>query len=30
MSDKDAKAGRTYVSVMGDNLTAIRSALGCH
>jgi zinc transport system substrate-binding protein len=29
MSDKDAKAGRTYASVMLDNLAALRSALGC-
>lgn len=29
LSDKDAKAGRTYVSVMRDNLAALRSALGC-
>ena len=29
LSDEDAKAGRTYISVMRDNLAAIRSALGC-
>ena len=29
LSDKDVKAGKTYVSVMRDNLVAIRLALGC-
>jgi zinc transport system substrate-binding protein len=29
LSDDDAKAGKTYVSVMRDNLAAIRLALGC-
>ncbi|MDQ4091399.1 MAG: zinc ABC transporter substrate-binding protein, partial [Actinomycetota bacterium] len=29
LSEEDAKAGRTYVSAMRDNLSAIRGALGC-
>lgn len=29
LSDEDAKAGRTYISAMKENLAAIRSALGC-
>jgi len=29
LSDEDAKAGKNYVSVMNDNLAAIRLALGC-
>ena len=29
LSDKDVKAGKGYVSVMRDNLAAIRLALGC-
>ena len=29
LTDADAKAGRTYISAMRDNLAAIRSALGC-
>lgn len=29
LADDDARAGKGYVSVMGDNLAAIRSALGC-
>ncbi len=29
LSDSDAKAGRTYISTMKENLAAIRSALGC-
>jgi zinc transport system substrate-binding protein len=29
LSDEDAKAGKTYVSVMRENLTALRQALGC-
>jgi zinc transport system substrate-binding protein len=30
LSDSEAKAGRTYLSAMGENLDALRSALGCH
>lgn len=29
LSDEDAKAGRTYISAMKENLAAIRLALGC-
>ncbi|HWI05260.1 MAG TPA: zinc ABC transporter substrate-binding protein, partial [Acidimicrobiales bacterium] len=29
LSDDDAKAGKTYVSVMKDNLATLRQALGC-
>jgi zinc transport system substrate-binding protein len=29
LSEADAKAGKTYVSVMRDNLAAVRQALGC-
>jgi zinc transport system substrate-binding protein len=29
LSDADAKAGRTYLSAMRENLDALRSALGC-
>lgn len=29
LTDADAKAGRTYVSGMGENLAALRQALGC-
>ena len=29
LTDEDAKAGRTYVSGMRENLTALRQALGC-
>jgi zinc transport system substrate-binding protein len=29
LSDADAKAGKTYVSVMRENLDALRRALGC-
>lgn len=29
LSDEDVRAGRTYVSVMRDNLAALRAALGC-
>lgn len=29
LTDADAKAGRTYVSGMRENLTALRQALGC-
>jgi zinc transport system substrate-binding protein len=29
LTDADAKAGRTYISAMQENLAAIRSALGC-
>lgn len=29
LSEDDAKAGKTYVSVMRDNLAAVRQALGC-
>jgi len=29
LTDADAKAGRTYISAMRENLAAIRSALGC-
>ena len=29
LTDEDAKAGRTYISAMKENLAAIRSALGC-
>lgn len=29
VSDADAKAGKTYVSAMSDNLAALRLALGC-
>lgn len=29
IADADAKAGRSYVSVMRENLSAIRQALGC-
>lgn len=29
LSDDDVQAGRTYLSVMRDNLTALRQALGC-
>lgn len=29
LSEDDAKAGKTYVSVMRENLAAIRQALGC-
>lgn len=29
LTDADAKAGRTYISAMRENLAAIRAALGC-
>lgn len=29
LTDEEAKAGRTYVSAMRDNLAALRQALGC-
>jgi len=29
LSEDDAKAGKSYVSVMRDNLAAVRQALGC-
>jgi zinc transport system substrate-binding protein len=29
LSEADAKAGKTYVSVMRENLDALRRALGC-
>jgi zinc transport system substrate-binding protein len=29
LSEKDAKAGKSYVSVMRDNLASLRQALGC-
>lgn len=29
MSDQDLKAGKTYLSVMRDNLATLRAALGC-
>jgi zinc transport system substrate-binding protein len=29
LSEDDAKAGKTYVSVMRENLAAVRQALGC-
>lgn len=29
LAERDAKASKTYVSIMGDNLAALRQALGC-
>ena len=29
LSDDQVKAGATYVTLMGDNLLALRTALGC-